>query len=91
MAERKVTTRIEITGESEYKKSVKDLNDSLRLYNSELSNLKEKNKDAQNSYDYLKKKAKLLNEVQTTQREKVAKLSEALENAKKAQENYVDR
>ena len=44
MAERKITTRIELTGESEYKKSVKDLNDSLRLYNSELSNLKEKNK-----------------------------------------------
>ena len=50
MAERKITTRIEITGESEYKQAIKDLNASLKLYNSELSNLKEKNKDAQNSY-----------------------------------------
>ena len=49
MAERKITTRIEITGESEYKQAIKDLNASLKLYNSELSNLKEKNKDAQNS------------------------------------------
>ena len=66
MAERKVTTRIEITGESEYKQAIKELNASLKLYNSELSNLKEKNKDAQNSYDYLKQKAELLNKVQAT-------------------------
>ena len=65
-SERKITTRIEITGESEYKQAIKDLNASLKLYNSELSNLKEKNKDAQNSYDYLKQKAELLNKVQAT-------------------------
>ncbi len=88
MAERKITTKIEITGESEYKQAIKDLNSSLKLYNSELASLKEKNKDTQNSYDYLKQKAELLNKVQATQREKVAELSKALENAKTAQENY---
>lgn len=88
MAERKIVTRIEISGENEYKQAIKNLNSSLKLYNSELSSLKEKYKDAQNSYDYLKQKAEILNKVQVTQKDKVTELSKALENAKKVQENY---
>lgn len=88
MAERKVTTKIEITGESEYKQAITNINSSLKLYNSELTNLKERNKDTQNSYDYLKQKADLLNKTQEAQKEKVAKLSEALANANKAYDEY---
>ena len=91
MAERKITTRIEITGEDKYKQAVKDINSSLKLYNSELSNLKAKNKDAQNSYEYLKQKAELLNKVQAEQRNKTRELSSALENAKKAFSDYAKK
>ncbi len=63
-------------------------NASLKLYNAELGNLKERNKDTQNSYDYLKQKAEILVKVQATQKAKVDELNKALENAKKAQETY---
>ena len=48
MAERKITTKIELTGEAQYKQALSSLSSSLKLYNSELSILKTKYKDAQN-------------------------------------------
>lgn len=88
MAERKIVTRITLSGENEYKQAVKNVNASLKLYNAELGNLKERNKDTLNSYDYLKQKAEILVKVQATQKAKVDELNKALENAKKAQETY---
>ena len=40
MAERKITTKIELTGEAQYKQALSNLSSSLKLYNSELSILK---------------------------------------------------
>lgn len=91
MAERKISTRVEITGEEKYKQSIKDINATLKLYNSELSNLKAKNKDAQNSYDYLRQKGELLNKVQEEQKNKTQEVRKALDNAKKAFADYAEK
>ena len=88
MAERKITTKIELTGEAQYKQSLSSLSSSLRLYNSELSILKAKYKDTQNSTEYLTQKGNLLNKVQQTQSERIKVLKSALDSAKKAQETY---
>ena len=88
MAERKITTKIELTGEAQYKQALSSLSSSLKLYNSELSILKTKYKDAQNSTEYLTQKGNLLNKVQQTQSERIKVLKNALDSAKKAQETY---
>jgi TP901 family phage tail tape measure protein len=91
MAERKISTRLQITGEDKYKQSIKDINASLRAYKAELGNLKSKNKEAQNSYDYLRQKGELLNKTQNEQKKKTQELRDALTNAKKAFEDYAKK
>lgn len=88
MAERKIITRIQISGEAEYRKALSTLSASLSVYKTELSALKNQYKDSQNGIEYLTKKSAALNTVQQTQAEKIRVLSDALNNAKKAQEEY---
>lgn len=88
MAERKITTKIELTGEAQYKQALSSLSSSLKLYNSELSILKTKYKDAQNSMEYLSQRSVALNKVHQTQSERIKVLKSALDSARKAQETY---
>ena len=88
MAERKITTKIELTGETQYKQALSSLSSSLKLYNSELSILKTKYKDAQNSMEYLSQRSVALNKVHQTQSERIKVLKSALDSARKAQETY---
>ena len=91
MATREVKTKIEITGEAECKKQLSGIATSLKLYNSELEQLKQKHKDSQNGIEYLTKNSEALNRVYEKQNDKVNTLKDALQKAQNAQSNYTKK
>lgn len=88
MATRTISTRLAIEGEAEYKQSVGNINSALGALKSELTRVKAEFSNNANSMDALRAKGEALNRIQETQAEKVKAAAAALENARKAQQEY---
>lgn len=81
MATRNLKARVEIDGEKEYKEALSELNQGNRVLASEMKKLQEQYKGNENSTEALTAKGELLERQLLQQKDKVAKLREALANA----------
>ena len=91
MAERKISTRIELSGEKELKQALANINSELRLAQSELKLVSKEYANNANSTEALTKKGDALRKVQEAQAKKTEELKKALADIQKAQESYTDR
>lgn len=85
MPTRNITTKVAITGESEYRNSLKKINSEYSTLKSQLSLVQSQFKDNANSMEALEAKGKALTAMYAAQAQKVKTLQSALENAKRAQ------
>ena len=60
MAERKISTKFAIEGESEYKAAVKGINQEMKVLNSEMAKTASEFSNAQNSMEALSAKSEVL-------------------------------
>ena len=81
MATRTVKARVEIDGEKEYKAALSELNNGNRVLASEMRKLQAQYKDNEGSTEALTAKGELLERQLLQQKDKVAQLREAMENA----------
>ena len=81
MATRTVKARVEIDGEREYKAALAELNNGNRVLASEMKKLQAEYKGNAESTDYLTKKGEVLEKQLLQQKDKVAELRAAMENA----------
>lgn len=81
MAKREIGTKLSIDGEREYKQAISQINSSLGVLNSEMKKTSAEFKDNANSMEALRAKGDVLERQLLTQKEKVEKLREALQNA----------
>lgn len=88
MAERKISTRLAIEGESEYKAALESCNAELRTMKSELALVQSQYQNNANHMTALTAKGEALNRMYEAQQSKVETLRAALENAKNAQTAY---
>ena len=91
MSIRKISTRIAIDGEAEFKAAVTSINSELRKMSSELKLVEAEYKGNANTAEALEKKLKALQDMQEAQTKKTEELKKATENAKKAQEAYANK
>lgn len=85
MPTRNITTKLAITGESEYRNSLKRINSEYSTLKSQLALVQSQFKDNANSMEALEAKGKALTAMYAAQEQKVKTLQSALENAKRAQ------
>lgn len=85
MPTRNITTKVAITGESEYRNSLKRINSEYSTLKSQLALVQSQFKDNANSMAALEAKGKALTAMYAAQEQKVKTLQSALENAKSAQ------
>lgn len=85
MPTRNITTKVAITGESEYRNSLKKINSEYSTLKSQLALVQSQFKDNANSMEALEAKGQALNAMYEAQKKKVETLQSALENAKRAQ------
>lgn len=88
MATRKVSTKLAIEGESEYRASLSRINTELKTLQSALKLTESQYQTNANSMTALKAKGEALNNLYTAQKNKVQELRNALENAKSAEQRY---
>lgn len=81
MATRTVKARVEIDGEKEYKAALSELNNGNRVLASEMRKLQAQYKDNEGSTEALTAKGELLERQLLQQKDKVAQLRAAMENA----------
>ena len=81
MAVRKVSARVEIDGEREYKAALSDLNNGNRVLASEMRKLQAEYKGNAESTEYLTKRGEVLERQLLLQKDKVETLRQALNNA----------
>ena len=81
MAVRKVSARVEISGEREYKAALSDLNNGNRVLASEMRKLQAEYKGNAESTEYLTKRGEVLERQLLQQKDKVETLRQALANA----------
>lgn len=81
MAVRKVSARVEIDGEREYKAALRDLNNGNRVLASEMRKLQAEYKGNAESTEYLTKRGEVLERQLLQQKDKVETLRQALNNA----------
>lgn len=91
MAERKISTKFAIEGESEYKAAVKGINQEMKVLNSEMAKTASEFANAQNSMEALTAKSEVLAKQYETQAQRVETMREALANAQQAQQEWADR
>ena len=91
MATRTVSTKLAIEGESEYRASLQRVNTQLKEMQSELRLTESQYQTNANTLDALRSKSDALKGVFDTQKEKVALLRSAYENAKSATQQYADQ
>lgn len=91
MAVRRVSVRVAIDGESEYKRAINSLKQETSIYKNELKGVDEAYKNNKDSMEYLSKRGDALGKVWKQQNEEARKIHEALINAKKAQEDYAKK
>lgn len=85
MSTRNITTKLAITGESEYRNALKQINSEYSTLKSQLTLVQSQFKDNANSMEALEAKGKALTAMYAAQEQKVKTLQSALENAKRAQ------
>lgn len=90
MAVRTISTKLAIEGEQEYKRSIADINSSLKTLQSELQKVESQYQDNANSVKAVQAKKDALLKIQDKEREKLKELKLALENAQKAQKQHAD-
>ena len=91
MAVRKISTKLAVEGEAEYKQKIASCNSELKTLKSSLALVQSEYKNNANSMEALTAKGEALNAMQTAQAKKVAELEKALANCQKAQTTYADR
>lgn len=91
MAVRKISTKLAVEGEAEYKQSIASCNSELRTLKSSLALVESEFKSNANSMEALTAKGSALSSMQEAQKKKVDELQKALENCQKAQETYSER
>lgn len=85
MSTRNITTKLAITGESEYRNALKQINSEYSTLKSQLALVQSQFRDNANSMEALEAKGKALTAMYAAQEQKVKTLQSALENAKRAQ------
>ncbi len=90
MAVRTISTKLAIEGESEYRQSIANINNSLRTVRSALALVNSQFRNNANSQAALTAKGKVLAEQMEIQKAKLDEAKEALENARKAQAQYAE-
>lgn len=78
MAQRKVSAKFELDGEKAYKNAVKEINDSLRVLNSEMKNTTARFADNADSIDALEAKYDVQQRTAQTLKEKIAEMENAV-------------
>lgn len=91
MAVRRVSVRVAIDGEAEYKRAINSLKQETSIYKNELKGVDEAYKNNKDSMEYLEKRGSALGKVWKQQSEEARKIHEALENARKAQADYAQK
>lgn len=91
MSTRKISTKLAVEGESEYKEAMASCNAEIKTLKSNLALTESTFKGNANSMEALTAKGKALSSIYEAQQKKVATLENALKNAQKAQENYSTR
>ena len=88
MATRNISTKLAISGESEYRAALKNINSELKVLQSNLKLTESQYQTNANSMQALSAKGESLRKVYEAQKKKVEELKSALDNAKKAEETY---
>lgn len=88
MATRTISTKLAIQGESEYRASLSKINSEIKTLRSALKLTESEYRGNANSMAALTSKGKALSNLYTAQKGKVEALKEALENARKAEQQY---
>lgn len=88
MATRTIKTKLEISGDKEYKDKLKSVNAELAEQKSEMKLLSEQYKSSQNSQEALTKKIEQLKQVQASQNKVLEATKKGTENAYKEYEKY---
>lgn len=81
MAVRKVSARVELDGEREYKEALKEINTGNATLRTEMQKLQAEYKGSADSAEYLTKRSELLERQMLQQQDKIDKLREAVRNA----------
>lgn len=90
MATRTIATKLAIEGESEYKKSLKNINSELGTLKSELKLVESEFAGQANSYEALSKKGEILGKMYAENEKKLAENKTMLEKWQKAQKDCAD-
>lgn len=88
MPQRTISTRLAISGESEYRQALRNVNSELKRLNSELNLVKSEYQSNANSMEALQAKAKALANAQAGLAEKVKAAEAGQENAERAVKGY---
>ena len=91
MAERKISTKFEISGEQNYKKAVQSINSEMKQLNSELAKVSSEFMDSANSMEALSAKGQVLDKQLEVQRQRVDTMRNALEQAREVQQEWADK
>lgn len=81
MADRKVKVGVEIDGEKRYKQAITELNEGNRVLASEMKKLQAEFQGSTDSMEFYTKKGEILENQLLQQKDKVAKLREAMQHA----------
>lgn len=88
MATRNISTKLAISGESEYRAALKNINSELKALQSSLKLTQSQYQTNANSMQALSAKGEALRKVYEAQKKKVDELKSALDNARKAEQEY---
>ena len=91
MAQRNISTKLAITGESEYRHALSQINNELKTLQSDLKLVESEFEGNANSMEALTAKGEALQRIFDEQNAKVEKLQDALSNAREAEEAYANR
>lgn len=91
MANRTISTKLAISGESEYRASLSRINTELKTLQSALKLTESQYQTNANSMQALEAKGQALNNLYASQKSKVQELRSALDNAKQAEDQYAQR
>lgn len=90
MAVRRVSTRLAIEGDAQYKQAASEIVSQLKVLDSQLKLTASEYKNNANSLEALIAKSKNLSEIQLAQKQKVDTLTEAYKNAQASVKKYED-
>lgn len=91
MAERKISTKFELTGEAQYKQKVKEINNELKNNKAEMAKVSAQFATNANSMDALTAKGDILTRNQDAMKRKVSELQSAFADAKTKQGEWADK